>query len=45
MQVQKEVKIYHYDGPRDAVNKIRHTEGIIGLYRVFIYLSRLLEQL
>ena len=34
MQVQKEVKLYHYDGPMDAMKKIQKTEGLIGLYRV-----------
>jgi hypothetical protein len=36
MQVQSEVKIYNYAGPREAFKKISATEGIIGLYRVNI---------
>ena len=35
MQVQTVVKIYKYDGPRDAMKKIHNTEGLIGLYRAF----------
>jgi uncharacterized membrane protein len=34
MQVQSEVKIYSYAGPREAITKISASEGIIGLYRV-----------
>jgi hypothetical protein len=34
MQVQSEVKIYSYAGPREAIKKIHKSEGIIGLYRV-----------
>lgn len=34
MQVQSVVKLYTYNGPRDAMKKIHNTEGIIGLYRV-----------
>ena len=34
MQVQSELKLYKYDGAVDAVQKIRGTEGVIGLYRV-----------
>lgn len=34
MQVQDVVKLYKYNGPRDAMRKIHKTEGLIGLYRV-----------
>jgi hypothetical protein len=34
MQVQSEVKIYSYNGPKEAIKKIHNSEGIIGLYRV-----------
>lgn len=45
MQVQNVVKLYTYNGPRDAMKKIHNTEGLIGLYRVNIEIYRLLEQL
>lgn len=35
MQVQNVVKLYKYDGPRDAMKKIHKSEGLIGLYRAF----------
>jgi hypothetical protein len=34
LQVQSEVKIYRYAGPRDAARKIKISEGVVGLYRV-----------
>jgi hypothetical protein len=37
LQVQSELKIYTYAGPRDAAKKINRVEGVVGLYRVSIY--------
>lgn len=34
MQVQAQVKIYHYNSPLEAAKKIQRSEGLIGLYRV-----------
>lgn len=34
LQVQSELNIYQYKGPRDAAKKINHSEGAVGLYRV-----------
>ena len=34
LQVQSELNIYKYSGPRDAARKINLSEGITGLYRV-----------
>jgi len=34
LQVQSELNIYKYKGPRDAVFKINLSEGLSGLYRV-----------
>lgn len=33
--MQSEVKIYNYAGPREAMRKIHHSEGLIGLYRAY----------
>lgn len=35
MQVQSELKMYHYDSSLDAIKTIRQHEGIRGLYRAF----------
>ena len=40
LQVQSELDIYKYKGPRDAIKKINLAEGISGLYRV-LYISNL----
>lgn len=40
MQVQSELKLYKYDSGRDAIKKIHGNEGVIGLYRVKIFIYR-----
>lgn len=44
MQVQSEIKLYSYKSPTEAMQKIHRSEGIIGLYRVIMFLSRHLER-
>ena len=45
LQVQSELNIYQYSGPRDAMKKINISEGLSGLYRVNLTIHRLTEQL
>lgn len=44
LQVQSELNIYKYKGPRDAARKINISEGVAGLYRVNIKIRRHMEQ-